>query len=345
MPFTKLYKTFFLILVLTNTLYGQTGGRGTYSFLNLPISARVASLGGTAMGIYDDDINVAIFNPAALSSKMNNQLALSYVNYFAGINYGYTAYAKNTEKYGTFLTGIQYVSYGKFTRAEENGEITGNFKAGEYALNLGWAYQIDSSFRVGAMLKPIYSNMADVYSLGISTDISAAYFNKEKEFAATLLLRNIGTTLKSYSKSNRENLPIEIQAGVSKRLKHAPFRLLLNFTNLQTFDLTYTDTTLATINPLTGEKEDNSPSFLNKSMRHVVAGVEFIPSENFHVRLGYNVQRGSELGVESKLSLAGFSWGLGFRVKKFHLSYGMASYHIAGASHHITIATNLNAFK
>ena len=331
--------------MISKDVCSQTGGRGTYGFLDLPVSARVASLGGTATAIYDDDINVAIFNPAALNASMDNQLALSYVNYFAGINYGYSAYAKSTEKYGTFMGGIQYINYGKFTRAEENGERVGEFRAGEYALNLGWAYQLDSNFSIGAILKPIYSSMADVYSFGISTDIAAAYYTKERDFAATLILRNFGTTLISYREDNRENLPFEIQAGVSKRVKNAPFRLMLSFTNLQTFDLTYTDSTAININPLTGQEENDNPSFFNKSVRHLVTGVEFIPSENFHVRLGYNFQRGNEMSVDSRLSLAGFSWGLGFRVKKFHLSYGMATYHIAGASHHITIATNLNSFR
>ena len=62
------------------------------------------------------------------------------------------------------------------------------------------------------------------------------------------------------------------------------------------------------------------------------------------LRFGYSFKRRSELSHDKKPGLIGFSWGIGFRVKKFHISYGSAKYHLAGPSNHFTITTNLSEY-
>ena len=85
-------KTAFGILTLmlvTLQLSGQLGGNATYAFLNLTNSARVASLGGKVVSIWDDDLNLPFHNPSLLHEGMSNHLVVNYVNYFSDINYGY----------------------------------------------------------------------------------------------------------------------------------------------------------------------------------------------------------------------------------------------------------------
>ncbi|MFM8917395.1 MAG: hypothetical protein ACKOGP_06600, partial [Bacteroidota bacterium] len=67
----------------------------------------------------------------------------------------------------------------------------------------------------------------------------------------------------------------------------------------------------------------------DKVLRHVVIGSEILLSRNFHIRAGYNFQRRKELGVESRMSTVGLSWGFGFRISKFMLIYRRADYHLA----------------
>jgi len=130
-----------IIFLLTIPLFvdAQVGGNGVYDFLNFTSSARVASLGGKNISIYDDDLNMAFHNPSLLNSTMNDKLILNYVNYFAGINYGYAGYSYNHNKFGTISVGLQYMNYGIFTAADETGVITGEFNASDYALNLIWS--------------------------------------------------------------------------------------------------------------------------------------------------------------------------------------------------------------
>ena len=54
--------------------------------------------------------------------------------------------------------------------------------------------------------------------------------------------------------------------------------------------------------------------------------------------------RRGELGISTVSSLAGFSFGVGIRIKQFQIDYGFGSYHIAGAAHHLGLTVNINEF-
>lgn len=322
----------------------QSGGRQTYKFLNMVSSARVAALGGNLVSSNDNDLNLYTFNPALLNASMHDQLVLNYVNFFAGINYGFAAYSRSYQKYGNFAAGIQYINYGKFIRADENGNILGEFSVGEYNLHLGWSKQLDTLFSIGAAFKTIYSQLEDYTSIGIAFDIGTNYVSIDRNFTMGLVVRNFGTQLKAYRPGNREPLPLDIQFGLSKKLEHVPFRLLLTAHNLQKFDLSSPGSSEAAVDPLTGETLKEKKRIGDKIMRHFTFGGEFILSKSFNIRFGYNYLRRQELKVNSRVSTVGFSYGFGFRISKFHLSYGRAAYHLAGGSNHFTISTNVSDF-
>jgi len=112
--------------------FSQTGGDNIYEFLNLTHSGLVSSLGGTNVSLSGNDLNLAYHNPALLNSGMNKSLALNYVNYFAGINYGLAMYSRSFPGTGNFATGVTYINYGSFTETDASGTITGSFSAAEY---------------------------------------------------------------------------------------------------------------------------------------------------------------------------------------------------------------------
>ena len=153
---------FIIFIGLSLALRAQIGGSYTYAFLDLPNSARISALGMSANAIKDNDLSLCLVNPSLLTPKMNNQLALSFVNYFAGINYGFASYMKDFKKIGMFDASMQFINYGKFTTADATGETYGTFTAGEYALNIGWGRQLDSVFSIGANLKNIYSHLIHI---------------------------------------------------------------------------------------------------------------------------------------------------------------------------------------
>lgn len=345
------FKILFFIIIITLEVqpactFAQIGGSNTYQFLDLPNSARIAALGGNVVSIKENDINLALQNPSLLNVSMHEQLALSGVRYLADIKYGYAAYCRNFKKYGTYQAAIHFIHYGSFQYADPTGVLTGeNFTAGEYLLNFGWGLPIDSFFSVGTNLKTIYSSLEQNTSLGLAADIAATYNNTKHLYTLALVVKNLGRQVKAYRPDNVEPLPFEIQLGASLKPRHMPLRLSLLARHLQQYDLTYIDPNKSIIvDPVSGVSEEQKFSTIDKIMRHLVFGGELLISKNFNIRLGYNYQRRQELGFETKMKMAGFSWGFGFRISKFHLSYARASYNAAGASDYFTITTNLNQF-
>ena len=338
-----------ILFLYISTVYSQVGGNNTYEFLNLPISARVGALGGNLISVRDNDLNVSLTNPALITDSMNNNVALSYINYFADVNYGYAAYAKKIKKLGVFTAGIHYLDYGKFNRADEVGNIDGTFSANEMSFNIAYAHSIlDTNLTVGATLKTIYSQLANYSSWGTAVDLGAIYVQPKKDFTLGMVIKNIGTQWKPYTLSHKEKLPFEVQIGFSKKPKHVPFRFSFTYENLEKWDLTYVDPSnpTPTTDPLTGEpiKVNKGKVFGDKLMRHLVIGGEFLITKNFFLRVGYNYQRRKELKIPEKRGMTGFSFGVGLKVYKFHISYARAVYHLAGASNSFSISFDINSF-
>jgi hypothetical protein len=328
------------IIVLNITVMvssGQTGGNNVYEFLNLTQSSLISSLGGMNVSLRTSDLNLAYNNPALLNIEMDKSITINYVNYFAGINYGMTMYARSFKGIGTFAAGLTYLNYGTFKAADETGLITGNFSASEYALGITYSREIDSIFSIGASVKPILSHLENYNSFGIALDIGAHYHSRNNLFSAGLVIKNAGFQITTYGGEGRENLPFEIQAGASQKLAHAPFRFSLTLRHLEKFDLTYNYVSNNTSGNLTGTQRSGSSDIVENTMRHVIIGVELIPHKNFYISGGYNYQRRKELQIESRASTVGFSWGFGINTKFLNVGFGRATFHLAGASNNISI--------
>ena len=325
----------------------QSGGNSAYEFLNLTNSSRQTALGGNLLSINDNDVSLALANPALINENLNNKLALNFVDYFSDINFGSVSFAKEFSKFGTFASSIQYVNYGKFTEADETGEISGNFSAAEYALTIGWAKKLSERFTLGANIKGIHSALYNYNSTALAFDVATNYYNPEKEISATLLVKNFGRPITTYVVGVVEPMPFEIQIAASKKLEHVPLRFHVLLHNLQKYDITYTDSnSLSKIDPFTGNPIELSKvaDVSNKLMHHVIFGAEINPSKNVFFRLGYNYHKRKEMIVESRLSTIGFSWGVGLRISKFNISYARSAYHLAGSPNVITLTTNFSDF-
>lgn len=335
-----------LMALLPAHLFSQQSGRA-YEFLALPVSARVTALGGYAAPDLDNDLDPALIFPSLLRPEVSTHLSLNFVDYFGDINYGTVAFAKSFERIGTFSAALQYIDYGVFTEADETGETYGQFGAGEYSFGIGWGRPLNERYAIGANIKTIYSSLYEYYSWGLAADVSVTYMNPENQLAAGLVARNIGRQVAHYRENNSESLPFDLVFGVSKKLLNAPLRFSFVAHNLHRFDLTYESPISLPGQEYWGSEPGQTAServsnFSDKLMRHMVVGVEFLPSQNFAFRMGYNYRRRQEMKVDSRMSTVGFSWGFGVKIARFQLNYGRSNYHLAGAPNHISISTSIN---
>jgi len=334
----------FLLPVLS--AHGQFGGNTSYDFLNLSTQARVNALGSNQVGLVDSlETGLSFYNPATLRPSMHNYLSVSYINYIKDINYGNATYVRHFGKIGTFGAAMHYINYGKFIEADESGQITGKFSAGDYALNLMWAKNIWGPITIGANLKPIFSTYEAYNSFGLAADLGVSYTDSTGLFSAGLALKNMGMQITTYDRQGeREPLPFDLQVGFSQKLAHAPLRLCFTFQRLLDWNLTDKSTWDYDQKDEDDYVAGNSDTFLRQFMRHMIIGAEFVPSQNFSLSLGYNYQRRRELGVTSNLSFVGLSGGFNVKINKFRLSYAISSYHLAGASNTFSISTRLSEF-
>jgi hypothetical protein len=339
---TRLVVIFFLTY---SSLFAQVGGSYTYAFLNVPSSARVAALGGTFISAKDNDLNCALQNPSVLNPSMSNVLALSGVSYFDGVKFGDAGYAKDFGKAGTFLVNMHYANYGEFPETDVTGQTIGSFHAADYNLNLGWGYQLNKLFSVGADLKTIYSNYYIYNSFGLATDLAATLYDSSSQFTAAIVAKNIGTQLKNYVIDDNEPLPVEADIAFSKRLVHTPLRLNITYRHLEQFDLAYTDPNdISGTDLTTGEQLVTTYGFFNKFSRHIIIAGEILITQNFHLRAAYNFQRRQELSIDTSPGTVGLSWGFGIKISKFIIGYGRAAYHQEGSADHFSISTSLSDF-
>ncbi len=323
----------------------QIGGETTYQFLELTNSARIAALGGNQVAVNDStDLNLPYHNPSLLHKNMSNMLLVNYVNYLTDVNYGYAAYSKSYDDIGNFAVGMHYINYGDFQEATEYGQLTGNhFKAAEYALNLIYSNQYQR-LNYGINLKPVLSVFESYQSFGIAADLGINYQSKNHLTSVGLVARNIGSQITTYYEDgDRESIPFDLQAGFTRRLEHAPIIFSLTMQHLNHWNLANAESNSdsdSESDELDIYKRDEN--FGKQFMRHVVLGVELLPSENFTIRAGYNYQRRQELKYEEKLSTVGMSLGFGVKVKRFRFDFATSRFHLAGSSNLFSIAINLN---
>ena len=333
-----------IILFFSLGVSAQDGGINTFSFVNIEYSPRVSALGGSSIAIYDNDISLSLTTPSLLNSSMHNELVFMFGDYFSDINLFSFAYATKLKNIGIIGFSAKAISYGIFRRNDESGYNHGNFTANDQLITFSIAKKLNDRFSVGVNLN-LLNSIYDVYNaFALSSNISSTYFNKEKRFTSTLLIKNIGRQVNAYM-SSKENLPVEVQIGISRELEHLPFRYHLSYNDIMNFNIHSPYKLTLQTNIETGELEVQQESIAKKALRHIIIGGELNPfKKSLFVRGGFNFQRRFNLTVLSKPAMIGFSWGIGFRVSKYYFDFSRSSFHLSGNPNNFSISTNLSSF-
>jgi len=308
-------KSFFIVTIiifLSTSIFGQK----TYEFLRLDLSPRAGALGGSFVS-NSDDPNVIFYNPAGLKLIKDQKISFSYVNHLLDINLASVSYTQDVGTWGRFGAAVEYISYGSFTQADQFGNKTGEFNVGELALLLGYANNLEENLYYGANLKFINSSIADQSSSALAFDLGLHYSIPSEGLSFGIALLNSGFQLSKFF-NTKEDLPVDLVLGISKKMEHLPLTLSVDFHRLNRGD-----------DPYTGRFEAFS------------VGAEFDLSNAFTIRFGYNNEKRKELKIGDFGGLAGFNLGLGLLVSKYYFDYGYSSLGEIGSMHRIGISTSL----
>lgn len=309
-----------------------------YSFgiLNFTNTAKTAGLGGYSIASLESDPSTCILTPSNINSDNHGVLLLNYVNYFADTDYGLINYTHRFKNIGLISTSLVYCNYGEFDYTDPSGLSNGNsFSANDLMLQIGHSRKIAEQLQIGVNLKIAGSFYEQYSALAIGSDVSLTYVNEEKLFASSLLVQNIGTSINEFQNNSlRTKLPFNIQFSMNKKLAHAPLKV----------HFIYHDLNRWRISQNTNQNNIDRNAFTQFSFdffNHVAVGGEFLFSENFNVRLGYDFLTRRDLQPISRPGTIGISWGVGFKLKKISINYSNAKYHFSGASNTITITKKI----
>ncbi len=336
-----------LLMCSVVAVRAQVAGLSRPALLDMPFSSRAAGLGFDYLSLYGDDLTLGMGNPSLLSDRVNNQVALGFVNVFAGANFGSAAYSRTFKNLGSFSFGLQFGSYGRFEGYDEYDQPTGTFSAADYVMTIGWGREVDDHVSVGVNFKPVLSHYESYTALAVCFDVAATYVSTSKAFAATLMGRNIGAQLMTFD-GTTERMPFELSLAGSYKLQDAPFCLMFAFNDLQTWDLAYEDplNPSSVTDPFTHEVTGKSDveRVLDNLGRHVSVGVEVNIKQSLFLRLGYSYRQMVEMKAADRFNTSGFSFGIGFTVKGFRIAYSRNNYHFSQAPNFISITTDLERF-
>ena len=346
-------KRFLLLATLPFFFLGKNeaqvvGGDNVFEFVNLSPAARVTALGGHLITVRDDDVNLAYQAPSLLNPAMHGQISFGNHFYQSDINHGYASYGHHLKKWdATLHGGVQYMRYGTFDQTDEIGNVLGQFSASEYAFTAGIGKELYERLSVGANLKFVTSTFESYQSTGLLADLSATFHDTASQINFTLLFKNVGAQLSTYTEGNREPVPFEMQAGISKRLKHLPFRFSIIYRYLDRYNILYNDPDSEEDTFFFGEDPSASDNnFLDNLSRHFVFSGEFLfgQKDNFRLRVGYNHLTRKEMTVRNLRSLAGFSMGLGLKINRFRIDFARSFQHLGAGTTHLGISTNFREF-
>lgn len=305
--------------LLTSTAVAQNESRTEYNFLRLPVSAHAAALGGDNITVIDDDEALMFSNPALLSSVTDKTINLNYMNYMSGVNTASASFNRVVNDRAVWAVSGQYLDYGDMKEVNADNVQIGEFSAKDISIAGYFAYLLTDRLAGGITAKFITSYIADYNSIGVGVDLGLNYYDEDREWSLSLVMKNLGGELKAYDEEYGK-MPFDIQIGASKQFTGTPFRVHATLVDL------------------------NHPQY--KFINHLVIGAEALLGDNFWIGGGYNFRRANEMKItdssdDESSHGAGLSLGAGLTLSRFKVGASYGKYHVSSSSVVISLAYSL----
>lgn len=312
-------------------------GSTAYNYLDVTSSSRIYGLGGINISTVDDDVMIIDQNPALLGPEMSMSLGVNYMNYIGGSNFAGARFAHSSGERAAWAASIQYFGYGSITGADAAGNITGTFSPKDIAFAGSYSRDLTDKLRGGFHIKLLYSAYEAYSAFAVATDLGLNYYDDERDLSLSFVAANLGGQVKRFT-DTYDRLPIDLRLGWTKGFASVPLRISITAWNLTKWKLPYTDTGDGTTGP---ELKD---SFSSNLFRHLVFALELVPSEQFHIGIGYNHKTRTDMSTYSRNFLSGFSIGAGLKVKMFGIGVAFAQPHKGATTFMVNLSTNIYEF-
>jgi len=234
--------------LLQSTAFSQVTKTGTTAakFLSIGIGARANAMGGAFTSIANDASSL-YWNPAGAAALNDFEAMFTYTSLYKelDINLNYIAIVVPAGEIGNFGASVTTLDYGEMdVTTELFPEGTGErFSASSYAFALSYARNITADFAAGItvkyILEDIFNSSASGFAFDVGTVFKTPFFgikfssiisnygSKLQMSGEDLLIRydadpnNQGNneTVDAYYKTERFELPLRLQIGISKDIQ------------------------------------------------------------------------------------------------------------------------------
>ena len=313
-----------VLLAINCASNAQTlGGSSVFGFLNVSPSPNLSALGNSNVSSFSNDLSLSYHNPALLRKENSKQLTANFTQFYADIKALHASTARYYAPLKTiFSAAVVYFNYGKSTSSDASGNTYGNFSANDYVAQVSASKQYLEHWFYGTTVKFIHSSYAQYRSSAIAADFGLNYFDSSRQLQIGFVAKNMGIQLQRYA-GIPEDLPFDIQMGITKRLLGSPLQFSLTAQRLHQYNLTYNDTTFNNSNGIRKSSND----LTNNLFRHLIVATEILVSDKLQFSIGFNVLRRSELLIANSTNgLTGFSFGASYSIKKMHINFARSSY-------------------
>jgi hypothetical protein len=239
---------FIYISIIIIPVSAQVTKTGTTAakFLSIGVGARANAMGGAFTSIANDASSL-YWNPAGAAALSDFEVMFTYTSLYKelDINLNYFAVVLPAGEIGNFGASVTTLDYGEMdVTTELFPEGTGErFSASSYAFALSYARNITSDFAAGITVKYILEDIFNSSATGVAFDVGTIfktpfygikfssiisnYGSKLQMSGEDLLIRydadpnNEGNneTVDAYYKTERFELPLRLQIGISKDIQ------------------------------------------------------------------------------------------------------------------------------
>ncbi len=336
--------TIFFVFLITRAFPQTLGGSSVFNFLKLSNTPQLTALGGVNVSQTSNDVGLAFNNPALLKPSMHTQMNAVFNDFYGGIKVYHLSLGYHNEKLNTnFSWGLNYFGYGNISQTDASGNELGKFRPTDWVMQVSASRTYLEKWNYGATLKFISSNYGQYSSNGVAMDVGVLYHDTSKLFSASLLAKNLGFQLKKYDGTEPDDLPFDLQIGLTKRLKNAPFSFSITAQRLHQFNIFYNDTTFNNEN---GYSNGSSKKFsFDKFLNHFVLASTIYLGDRVEAIVGYNFLRRHDLNIgNSGNGLTGVSLGTGVMLGKLQIRYARAYYQNSSAYNQLGLNMKLNEY-
>jgi hypothetical protein len=289
-----------------NYFSSNAAGTTTADFLNLPVGARAAGMGG-AFSAISDDASAVYWNPAGLVQIPKLSAVFMRTQYVANISYQYAAYAQRLGYDSVIAASALLTDIGAIDETNISGDTNGSFTPRDEVYTLSYSKAIlefsdkDMDVSMGVSAKYIKSQILESARTS-AVDFGVMTYNfGDIPYRLAVTVTNMGKGLRYDTEENPLPLTFKLGGAVN------PFPNMLVSADV--------------VMP-----KGNKPS--------VLLGGELATTPNeltrLCVRAGLNSQYMSD-------GLGGFSFGVGATLHFFTIDYAFVPMGELGATHRISL--------